>query len=199
MVEVADSAPKINTENATLGDTKDFNQLSQLPVNYRGATTSPLAALATVPGTQQDANGNVSVGGGIPSQVQYSAGVPRGIVAARLRGKRESVESNAGQLLRHQRICCTSGEQWTAGELRSRHAAWSGEVAVAGGLSKTFAIGETVHVKLESTFTNIPNQANFAPPATNVSSPETFGKTTSVQSAENTGNRTGQVALRIEF
>jgi hypothetical protein len=41
-------------------------------VNYRGATTSPLAMLATVPGAQQDANGNVSVGGGLPSQVQYS-------------------------------------------------------------------------------------------------------------------------------
>jgi len=28
--------------------------------------------LSTVPGAQQDANGNVSVGGGLPSQVQYS-------------------------------------------------------------------------------------------------------------------------------
>jgi hypothetical protein len=41
-------------------------------VNYRGATTSPLAMLSTVPGAQQDANGNVSVGGGLPSQVEYS-------------------------------------------------------------------------------------------------------------------------------
>src|SRR5271170_3303362 len=67
-----DSGPVINTENATLGDTKDFSQITNLPVNYRGATTSPLAMLATVPGAQQDANGNVSVGGGLPSQVQYS-------------------------------------------------------------------------------------------------------------------------------
>jgi hypothetical protein len=64
--------PVINTENATIGDTKDFSQITNLPVNYRGATTSPLAMLATVPGAQQDANGNVSVGGGLPSQVQYS-------------------------------------------------------------------------------------------------------------------------------
>ena len=28
--------------------------------------------VATVPGTQQDANGNVAIGGGLPSQVQYS-------------------------------------------------------------------------------------------------------------------------------
>ncbi len=71
-IEVGDTAPMINTESATLADTKDFLQVSQLPVNYRGATTSSLAVLATVPGTQQDANGNVSVGGGLPSQVQYS-------------------------------------------------------------------------------------------------------------------------------
>jgi len=72
-IEVGSEAgPVINTENATIGDTKDFAQITNLPVNYRGATTSPLAMLATVPGAQQDANGNVSVGGGLPSQVQYS-------------------------------------------------------------------------------------------------------------------------------
>jgi hypothetical protein len=67
-----EAGPVINTENGTIGDTKNFQQLTGLPVNYRGATTSPLAMLATVPGAQQDANGNVSVGGGLPSQVQYS-------------------------------------------------------------------------------------------------------------------------------
>jgi hypothetical protein len=67
-----DAGPVINTENATIGDTKDFSQITNLPVNYRGATTSPLAMLGTVPGAQQDGNGNVSVGGGLPSQVQYS-------------------------------------------------------------------------------------------------------------------------------
>jgi hypothetical protein len=72
-VEVSsDAGPVINTENATLGDSKDFQQITSLPVNYRGATTSPLAMMATVPGAQQDANGNVSIGGGLPSQVQYS-------------------------------------------------------------------------------------------------------------------------------
>jgi len=71
-IEVGDMAPMINTESSTLADTKDFAQVSQLPVNYRGATTSSLAMLATVPGTQQDANGNVAIGGGLPSQVQYS-------------------------------------------------------------------------------------------------------------------------------
>jgi len=72
VIEVGDTAPMINTESATLSDTKDFLQVSQLPVNYRGATTSSMAVLDTVPGAQQDANGNVAVGGGLPSQVQYS-------------------------------------------------------------------------------------------------------------------------------
>jgi hypothetical protein len=72
-VEVAgDSGPVMNTENATIGDSKDFQQITNLPVNYRGATTSALAMMNTVPGVQADANGNYSVGGGLPSQVQYS-------------------------------------------------------------------------------------------------------------------------------
>jgi len=72
-VEVSSEAgPVIDTENSTISDSKNFQQITNLPVNYRGATTSPLAMLATVPGAQQDANGNVSVGGGLPSQVQYS-------------------------------------------------------------------------------------------------------------------------------
>src|ERR1700676_1070874 len=72
-IEVAASAgPMMNTEDATISDSKDFQQITSLPVNYRGTTTSPLAMLATVPGAQQDSNGNVSVGGGLPSQVQYS-------------------------------------------------------------------------------------------------------------------------------
>lgn len=72
VIEVGDTAPMINTESATLSDTKNFLQVSQLPVNYRGATTSSMAVLDTVPGAQQDANGNVAIGGGLPSQVQYS-------------------------------------------------------------------------------------------------------------------------------
>jgi hypothetical protein len=71
-VKVSAETPAINTENGTLADSKNFQQVTQLPVNYRGATTSPLAAIATVPGVQQDNNGNVSIGGGTPAMVQYS-------------------------------------------------------------------------------------------------------------------------------
>src|SRR5262252_4334445 len=68
----SDTAAAINTESGTIGDTKNFQQVTQLPVNYRGATTSPLAAIATVPSVQQDSNGSVSIGGALPSQVGYS-------------------------------------------------------------------------------------------------------------------------------
>lgn len=72
-IEVAgDAGPSLNTENATIGDSKDFQQIKNLPVNYRGATTSALAMLNTVPGVQSDSNGNYSIGGALPSQVQYS-------------------------------------------------------------------------------------------------------------------------------
>ena len=52
--------------------------------------------------------------------------------------------------------------------------------------------------QFESTFTNLLNHPNFAPPPTNVTS-SSFGIVQSVQSAENSGNRTGQVSLRLDF
>ena len=74
-----------------------------------------------------------------------------------------------------------------------------GTLAVAGGLSKTFLVRDKTRVRFEATFTNLLNHPNFAPPAVDVSAPATFGQITSVQSAENSGNRTGQVALRVDF
>jgi hypothetical protein len=74
-----------------------------------------------------------------------------------------------------------------------------GTAAVAGGLSKTFRLRESLHARFEATFTNLPNHPNFAPPAVNVSSPDSFGQITATQTAENSGNRTGQLALRLDF
>lgn len=74
-----------------------------------------------------------------------------------------------------------------------------GTTAVAGGLAKSFALRESVKMRFEATFTNLPNHPNFAPPALNVSAPDSFGQITSTQTAENAGNRTGQLALRIDF
>jgi hypothetical protein len=74
-----------------------------------------------------------------------------------------------------------------------------GTMAVNAGLSKTMTLSEGLRLRFEATFTNVLNHTNFAPPATNVSNPSTFGVLQSAQTAENGGNRTGQVALRLDF
>lgn len=74
-----------------------------------------------------------------------------------------------------------------------------GTVAVSAGLAKSMAIRENVKLRFEATFTNVLNHTNFAPPATNWSNPSTFGVLQSAQTAENAGNRTGQLALRLDF
>lgn len=74
-----------------------------------------------------------------------------------------------------------------------------GTIAVSAGVSKTFQIGERLRLRFESTFTNALNHTNFAPPASGVSSPSTFGVLQSAQIAGQGGNRTGQLALRMDF
>jgi hypothetical protein len=74
-----------------------------------------------------------------------------------------------------------------------------GTMAVAAGIAKEFNFTEGVKMRFESTFTNVINRANFAVPATDVSNPSTFGVLTQVQTSNDAGNRTGQVALRISF
>jgi hypothetical protein len=74
-----------------------------------------------------------------------------------------------------------------------------GTIAVSGGLAKLIAFGDNWHLRFESTFTNLLNHTNYAPPSTNFSSLSTFGVLNAAQTAENAGNRTGQAALRLEF
>jgi hypothetical protein len=74
-----------------------------------------------------------------------------------------------------------------------------GTAAVSLGLAKVFPVKERVRMRFESTFTNVLNHTNFAPPATQIDVPATFGVLSAPQTAENAGNRTGQMALRIEF
>jgi hypothetical protein len=73
-----------------------------------------------------------------------------------------------------------------------------GTEAVSLGVAKGFRITERVHARFESTFTNVLNHTNFAPPVTAIDS-STFGALTGPQTAENAGNRTGQAALRFDF
>jgi Carboxypeptidase regulatory-like domain len=62
-VEVTSGGDQINTENATLGDSKDNVQMTQLPLNNRATTTSPLGALGLSPNVQTDSSGNIALGG----------------------------------------------------------------------------------------------------------------------------------------
>ena len=72
--------------------------------------------------------------------------------------------------------------------------------ALSAGLAKNFAIWERLRMRFEATFTNILNHPNFLQPQSmDISSPATFGITQTVQSAENGGNRVGQLSLRLDF
>jgi hypothetical protein len=74
-----------------------------------------------------------------------------------------------------------------------------GTIAIAGGISKVIQLRERTHLRFEATFTNLLNHPNFAPPATNISNPSTFGILTSATTADSGGNRTGQLSLRLDF
>ena len=70
---------------------------------------------------------------------------------------------------------------------------------VALGLAKNLPITERLNLRFESTFTNVLNHTNFAAPATQIDNTATFGQLAAPTVAENAENRTGQVALRLEF
>ena len=74
-----------------------------------------------------------------------------------------------------------------------------GTNAVSFGLAKVFRPMEGLRLRFESTFTNVLNHTNFAPPATQIDNTTTFGVLSAPQTAEGAGNRTGQLALRIDF
>ena len=72
-------------------------------------------------------------------------------------------------------------------------------INVNAGLAKVVNLSERMRLRFEASFTNVFNRANFAPPALNVSNPSTFGVLTSVLPQGSGGNRTGQLALRLDF
>jgi hypothetical protein len=79
-----------------------------------------------------------------------------------------------------------------------------GTIAISGGLARSFLIYERLHGRFDATFTNILNHPNFAPPhtlfdPTQSASATDFGVSTTVQSSENAGTRTGQLSLRFDF
>ncbi|HEY7096956.1 MAG TPA: TonB-dependent receptor [Terriglobales bacterium] len=72
-VEVEAKAELINTESSTIASSFSSSEVLSLPANYRGAgSTSPYALLAFLPGVQGDTNGEISVQGAQPFQVEYT-------------------------------------------------------------------------------------------------------------------------------
>ena len=72
-------------------------------------------------------------------------------------------------------------------------------INVNASLAKVFNLNERYRLRFEASFTNLLNHSNFAPPSLNISNPSTFGVLTSVLPQGSGGNRTGQLALRLDF
>ena len=72
VVEVNDAAAVVNTENATLADSKLNTDITELPLNSRAVSTSPLAALAVSPDVVKDTQGNIAVAGASAAQTGFS-------------------------------------------------------------------------------------------------------------------------------
>ncbi|MDX2179980.1 MAG: TonB-dependent receptor [Bryobacteraceae bacterium] len=66
-VQVVDTATVVQTDMATIMDSKSANELNRLPVNYRaGSSNTFYNIISTAPNVQPDRSGNFSVGGGMP-------------------------------------------------------------------------------------------------------------------------------------
>ena len=77
IVEVIAAAPVITTETATVSDTEKSQELTQLPINFRGVSTSPLNAITNIPGVQVDSGGAlggnaISIAGNHPAQNEFT-------------------------------------------------------------------------------------------------------------------------------
>ena len=71
-VEVSADAALMNTENGTLNNTISNVDITQLPINSRSVSSSPLAALAVSPEVTRDSQGNIAVGGATSAQTGFS-------------------------------------------------------------------------------------------------------------------------------
>lgn len=66
------------------------------------------------------------------------------------------------------------------------------------GLSKRFVLRERLSLRMEGSFTNLPNWTNLGDPNLNIAD-NNFGRITGSRGVDFGGGRTGQVSLRLEF
>ncbi len=71
-VEVSAGCAQINTENGTVSNTISNEDVTQLPMNSRAVSSSPLAALALSASVVTDSQGNIAVGGATSAQTGFS-------------------------------------------------------------------------------------------------------------------------------
>jgi hypothetical protein len=74
-----------------------------------------------------------------------------------------------------------------------------GTVVWNAGIFKVLPINERFRLRLEASFTNILNHANLGIPDMNVQAGSDFGVVHSSQPQDGSGNRTGQLGLRLDF
>ena len=66
------------------------------------------------------------------------------------------------------------------------------------GMGKKFMLAERVTMRMEGSFTNVPNWTNLGDPNLNIAD-NNFGRITGSRGVDFGGGRTGQVSLRLEF
>jgi len=66
------------------------------------------------------------------------------------------------------------------------------------GTAKTFSLIERVSLRMEASFTNVPNAVNLGDPDTNITN-NNFGRITGTRGVDFGGGRTGQVGMRLQF
>jgi hypothetical protein len=73
-----------------------------------------------------------------------------------------------------------------------------GSLSWNAAMRKSFSLAERMRLRLEGSFTNLPNWTNLGDPVLNVAD-NNFGRITGIRGSDFGGNRTGQVSLRLEF
>ena len=72
-------------------------------------------------------------------------------------------------------------------------------IDVDAGLAKRFNVGERLHLRFEASFTNVLTTPISRRRRLNVGNPSTFGVLQYALLQGQGGNRTGQLALRLDF
>lgn len=72
-VEVRAATPVIETERATIDNSKTGEEINRLALNFRATnSTSPIVVATLAQGVQQDRSGSISIAGNLPFQTSFS-------------------------------------------------------------------------------------------------------------------------------